>query len=145
MEAMQCAKYYQYVGRSLTSRSLHYWDVLAGFKIKRLAYEDIKKNTDEPKTPLVNEKDGQRKVINWLPIFVDFISQIYGTLGPLSHALRAESEVAPELPDPARPNIISDPIQRFGSSGSMISELEARLSHNGEIFQNDDKRTFIKI
>ena len=64
IEAVHCAHYYRSVGRILTSDSLHYDNVLSSFKIERKAYEAMKKDQTEPKVPLVNDKNGDRRIIN---------------------------------------------------------------------------------
>ena len=66
IEAVHCAHYYRSVGRSLNSDSLHYTNVLAAFKVERMAYEVIKDDAGDPKVPLVNDKDGDRKIMNWV-------------------------------------------------------------------------------
>jgi hypothetical protein len=55
IEAMHCAQYYRSIGRSLSSESLHYDNVLMAFKTERKAYEAMKDDQTEPKVPVLSD------------------------------------------------------------------------------------------
>jgi hypothetical protein len=57
----------------------------------------------------------------------------------LIHVLREDPEVPDEVIDPLLPNCY------YGESGSLIAELESRLSHSGPIFNNDNATVYMKI
>ena len=136
--AMYAAEYYTSIDRSMTVPSMHYNNVLKSFKIEWETYQDLR-DQDSPDVPLINDKDNDRKVIKWVPVFLDCLNRSYGISGPLSYILRD---------DPAVPDEASDPLQAssyFGVSGSLHDELNARLSHDGPIYKNDNCSVFLKI
>ena len=61
---------------------MHYNNVLAGFKIDYEAYRVLKKQ-DASDVPLTSDKDKDKKVIKWLPLFDDAMSRTFGTKGLL--------------------------------------------------------------
>ena len=115
-----------------------YSSVLATFKIEYEACLSIK-DEDDAKVPKINDKDNDRKIIRWAPIFKDCLSSSFGSRGPLIYVLREEPEVPDEVIDPLLPNCY------YGESGSLIAELESRLSHSGPIFKNDNATVYMKI
>ena len=82
------------------------------FSIKWDTYQDLC-DQDEPDVPLVSNKDGDRKIIKWVPIFLDcLLEHSYGIRGPLVYALRDDPTVPPEAQDPLEPQ------SYYGSSGT---------------------------
>ena len=55
------------------------------------------------------------------------------------YVLREDPEVPDEIIHPLLPNCY------YGESGSLIAELESRLSHSGPIFKNDNATVYVKI
>ena len=139
IEAVHCAHYYKAVGRSFTSDRLHYDNVLAAFKIERQAYEAMKEDQAEPKVSLVNDKDGDRRIINWIAAFQDHCNMCFGAYGPLAYVIRDNATVEPEAQDPL------DATSYYGKSGSLAQELVNRIKHNGPIYKSDNGRVFMKI
>ena len=136
--AMNAAEYYTSIDRTMTVPSMHYNNVLKSFKIEWETYQDLR-DQDPPEVPLISDKENDRKVIKWVPVFLDCLTRSYGINGPLSYVLRDD----PEVPDEA-----NDPLQAtsyFGASGSLHDELTARLSHDGPIYKNDNCSVFLKI
>ena len=136
--AVKAAEYYTSIGRSMTANSMHYNQVLKQFKVEWDTYQNLR-DQDEPDVPLVNDKDGDRKVIKWVPTFMDSLSRTYGIHGPLVYVLREDSLVPPEADDPLEDE------SYFGESGSLHDELIKRLVHTGPIYKNDNTSVFIKI
>jgi hypothetical protein len=136
--AMHAAKYYTSIGRNINAVNMHYGNVLTGFKTDYEAYSLLKKQ-DEPDAPLVNDKDKEKKVIKWMPLFEDALSRTFGSKGPLIYVLRDNVDVPTEADDPLDPNC------HYGQSGSMIEELILRLPHSGPIFKDDNKTVFLMI
>jgi hypothetical protein len=136
--AMHAAKYYASIGRSITAVNMHYGNVLTGFKTDYEAYSLLKKQ-DEPDAPVVNDKDKEKKIIKWMPLFEDALSRTFGSKGPLIYVLRENADVPSEVDDPLDPN------SHYGQSGSMIEELTKRLPHSGPIFKDDNKTVFMMI
>ena len=71
--AVQASKYYDSIGRPMDSDNMHYNKVLSAFKIDWDAYVNLK-SQDSPEVPLVNDKDNDRKVIKWVPTFLDCLA-----------------------------------------------------------------------
>ena len=136
--AADCARFYRDVGRELTYANMHYDSVLAGFKIDYDAYR-VLKNQDSPKVPLVNEKDRDKKVIKWIPLFEDAMSRTFGAKGPLRYVIRETAEVETEVLDPLLPN------KHYGKHGSMMEDLINRLPHDGPTYKDDNKTVFMII
>jgi hypothetical protein len=136
--AMNAAIYYTSIGRALNTNSMHYTNVLTSFKIEWEDYESLK-SQDDPTVPVVNDKDNDRKVIKWVPIFLDCVSRTYGSRGPLAYVLRDTAEVPTELEDPLLQH------SYYGQSGSLFEELIARLPHTGAIYRNDNATVYMLI
>lgn len=136
--AADCARFYRDVGRELTYANMHYDNVLAGFKIDYDAYR-VLKNQDSPKVPIVNEKDRDKKVIKWIPLFEDVMSRTFGAKGPLRYVIRETAEVETEILDPLLPD------KHYGKHGSMMEDLINRLPHDGPTYKDDNKTVFMAI
>ena len=122
----------------LSHDSMHYNKVLKNFKVEWETYHNPC-DQDEPDFPLIRDKEGDRKVIKWVPIFLYSLTRTYGIHGPLVYILRED----PEVPDE-----VNDPLDResyFGASGSLHEELVAHLVHTGVIYNNDDTYVFMEI
>jgi hypothetical protein len=136
--AMHAMKYYDAIGRVPTDANMHYGNVLSGFKSDYEAYVLLKKQ-DEPEVPLIQDKDKEKKVIKWSPLFEDALSRTFGSKGPLIYVLRDSVDVPNEDNDPLEANA------HYGTSGSMIEELITRLPHTGPIYRDDNKTVFMMI
>lgn len=136
--AMHAAKYYTSIGRAITAANMHYGNVLTGFKTDYEAYCLLKKQ-DEPEAPVVNDKDKEKKIIKWMPLFEDALSRTFGSKGPLIYVLRDNAAVPTETDDPLDENC------HYGQSGSMIEELILQLPHSGPIFKDDNKTLYLMI
>ncbi len=136
--AMNAAEYYTSIGRVMTVPTMHYNNVLKSFKTEWETYQDLR-DQDAPEVPLINDKDSDRKVIKWVPVFIDCLNRSYGIHGPLSYVLRENPLVPTEQEDPLQPDTY------YGASGSLHEELIARLPHSGPIYKNDNCSVFLKI
>lgn len=136
--AMHAMKYYDAIGRAPTDANMHYSNVLSGFKSDYEAYVLLKKQ-DDPDVPLIQDKDKEKKVIKWSPLFEDALSRTFGSKGPLIYVLRDTIDVPDEDNDPL------DARAHYGTSGSMIEELINRLPHTGPIYRDDNKTVFMMI
>ena len=97
--AADAARYYQAIDRTPTTANMHYTNVLKVFNLEWEAYEAVKSEGD-PKIPKINDRDGDRKVIRWAPIFLNMLENTHGARGPLLYVLRDEPVVPPEANDP---------------------------------------------
>ena len=143
--AMKAARYYQSINRTMNPSNMHYTNVLSAFKIEEEAYADLIKKP-EPDVPLINDKDNDRKVIKWVPNFLDCLSRTYGSKGPLVYVLRDVVPVPAEVDDP----LLTDPTTSvvnsyYGQSGCLHDELIARLPHVGPIYKHDNATVFLKV
>ena len=107
---------------------MHNNNVLSSFKIDWYAYVNPK-SQDSPEVPLVNDKDNGRKVIKWVPTFLDCLARTYGARGPLSYVLQDDATVPAEANGPLDANTY------YGQSCSLRDELVARLPHTGVIYK----------
>ena len=98
------------------------------FKTERKAYEAMKDHQSEQKVPMLSDKDGDHKVINWIPAIQDHCLMCFGALRPLAYIIREKSELLPEAEDPL------DNTSYYGKSGSLIQELVKRVPHSGPIY-----------
>ena len=136
--AMNATKYYSAVQRATTVANMHYGNVLTGFKMDFDAYILLRKQED-PEVPLVNDKDKDKKIIKWMPLFEDALSRTFGSKGPLIYVLRDTVAVPSEVDDPLDVNA------HYGRSGSMLEELIQRLPHTGPIYRDDNKTVYLLI
>ena len=136
--AADAAHYYQAIGRTPTTTNMHYTNVLKDFKLEWEAFQAVKKE-DFPKVPRINDRDGDRKVIRWVPIFLNMLENTHGARGPLLYVLREDQDVPLEADDPLEPDAY------YSASGSLITELIARLPHTGPIFKSNNAAVYMKI
>ncbi len=127
----------------MTNANMHYGNVLHNFKVEYEAYTALK-DEEAPKAPNVNDKDNDRKVIKWAPIFKDWITCTFGHKGPLIYVLRDEATVPDQDLDPLGTNA-GKIDSYFGESGSLQDELVARLPHSGLIYKHDNASVFLLI
>jgi hypothetical protein len=136
--AIHAAEYYTAINRTMIPANMHYTQVLKEFKVEWDSYQDLK-SQDDPSVPLINDKDNDRKIIRWVPIFIDCLTRTYGVRGPLAYVLREDEDVPDEGDDPLANNA------HYGASGSLHDELIARLPHTGPVFKNDNTSVFLLI
>ncbi len=136
--AMQAVKYYTSIGRIPNEINMHYGNILSTFKTDYEAYALLRKQ-DAPEVPTLNDKDKEKKVIKWAPLFEDALSRTFGSKGPLIYVLRETAAVPSEADDPLEAGC------HYGASGSMLEELVKRLPHTGPIYQDDNKTVFMMI
>ena len=143
--AANAATYYTSIGRVMTPANMHHSNILAAFKIEWDAYQDLKKE-DVPKCPAINDRDNDRKVIKWAPIFQDCLARTYGSRGPIIYVLRDTSAVPTEADDHLSIDDATGAVDAYyGSSGCFHDELVARLSHTGPIYKHDSASIYMLI
>ena len=106
------ARYYASIGRTMDASSMHYGNILSTFKIEWDAYGEIM-SEDDPKVPKIVDRDGDRRIIRWAPIFLDSLYAIIGAKVPLCYFLREEPIVPLEGNDPLDQNAY------YGASGGL--------------------------
>ena len=120
--ALNAIKCYNSIGRAMNPGSMHWINVLTNFQLERQFYESLKEQ-DGSRVPFIGDKDSDRKVIKWFPIFLDCLSCTFGSHGPLSYVLCDHARVRSEAVDPLQHHA------HYGSSGSLLEELNVCLSH----------------
>ena len=136
--ACHASKYYKAIGRTMTAANMHYTNVLQNFKVDWEAYQALREE-DAPKAPSINDKDNDRKVIKWSPIFKDALARTYGHHGPLIYVLRENVAVETEAEDPLDADATTGVVNSYhGKSGSLQDELAARLPHTGPIYKHNN-------
>ena len=85
------------------------------------------------------DKDQDKKIIKWVPIFQDCASRTYGSRGPIDYILRDNVNVATEADNPL------DNQAYYGTNGSLLSELTSHLPHTGAIYKNDNTTVYMMI
>ena len=106
---------------------MHYVNVPGKFKTDYNVYVLPKKQTS-PEVPLVSDKDKERKIIKWVPLFDDALLRTFGSNFILVYIVRENSEVPDVRDDSLTEN------EHYGASGSMLKELINPLPHTGTIF-----------
>ena len=99
----------------------------------------MKEDQADFKVPLVNDKDRDRRIMNWIAAFQDHCNMCFGALGPLAYVIRENATVETEPQDSLEPN------SYYGKSRSLAQELIDRIAHTGPIFKSDNGRVFMKI
>ena len=94
---------------------------------------------DDPKVPKIVDRDGDRRIILWAPIFLDDPDAIIGAKGTLIYVLRDEPI------GPLEGNDTLDQNAYYGAGGGLANELVARLPHIGIINKNDNAEVYQKI
>ena len=117
--ASDAAKFYVSVGRTTTNVNMHYTNVLQDFKLEHEGYTALK-NPVASKGSVINDKDNDRKVIKWAPIFKDCLTRTFGHRGPLIYVLREESAVPDEALDPLNVDDTTGVVNSYhGKNGSL--------------------------
>ena len=114
---------------------MHYANVLQGFAVD---WEDCKdlKEEDTLTASAIIDKDYDREVIKWAPIFKDCLLCTFDHVGPLIYVLREDETVLYEAYDPLQVNTTTGVINSyFRKSGSLQDELVVRLPHTGPIYK----------
>ena len=106
-------KYYIEIGRTPNFYNMHYVNMLGEFNTYYDAYVLRKKETS-PEVSLVSDKDKEKKIIKWVPLFEDSLSRTFRSKGPLVYIVRETSEVPDVEDDTLTTN------EHYGASGSML-------------------------
>ena len=112
--AANAARYYASINNTMDASSMNYENVLSTFKIEWEAYKEIM-SEDDPKVPKIVDRDGDRRIIRWSPIFLDNLDAIIGDKGPLRYALRDEPI------GPLEGNDTLDQNAYYGASGGLAN------------------------
>ena len=117
---------------------MNYVNKLEDFKTDYDADVLLKKQTS-PEVSLVSDKDKEKKIIKWVPLFEYALSRTFGSKGPLIYIVQENAKVPGVGDDTLTVNT------HYGASGSMLEELINRLPNAGPIFRDDNETFFIMI
>ena len=75
---------------------------------------------------------------------MDCVDRTFGARGPLSYVLR-DSAIVPEVEVDALHEDDGVVMAYYGSSGSLLAELQKRLPHTGTIYKTDNNSIYIMV
>ena len=131
--AAAAVRYYQSIGRDITSTNMHYSNVLKNFGEQWEALK-AKQESDEPTVPKITRS---LPIVKWTESFEDHLHEIIGIRSiPLAYLIR--EEVAQVFPPP--PLLPNRPYSQ--EHGSVVGELIARANHNNTKYKDDNQRLF---
>ena len=130
--------YYLSIGRVSDYNNTNYINVLADFKTDHDAYSLLWKQYSLD-TTCVNDKDKEKNIIKWVPLFKDALSRTFGSKGTLVYVIHESAIFPDETDDPL------DAESHYGAAGSLLEELIQRLPHDRPIFKDDNKTVFMMI
>ena len=121
--------YYRDTGRSMTPANMHFNNVLRDFYVEWLALETMADN-DAPTLPLLSKNNPPLK---WCESFKQYLYAKFGVRKvPLLYVIRENEDVTPEAEDTLLEG------KAYGESGSLLSDLIARLSHDSPLYKSDN-------
>ena len=137
--------YYTDTGRTVTSINMHYNNVLKDFYIEWKAIESMAEET-KADVPLIDKNNPPLK---WIDTFEDFLMNTFGVRKtPLAYVTRQTVDVPPEVCPVGDTTMVIDPLttgEAFGSSGAVLDDLIARLSHIHPLYKSDNAKVYSYI
>ena len=134
--ACDLVRYYQTVGRDLTSANIQWNQVMSNFEIQWKALKE-KKDEDDPDVPTITKA---LPIIKWTEAFQDFLHRVIGArMIPLAYVIRTNPQVPGTAPTLA-------PNQPHSTEhGSVEEELIARASHTHALFRDDNSVVYYHL
>ena len=134
--ACDLVRYYQTVGRELTSANIQWNQVMSNFEIQWKALKE-KKDEDDPDVPTITKA---LPIIKWTEAFQDFLHRVIGArMIPLTYAIRTNPQV-PGIAPTLAPNQ-----PHSTEHGSVEEELIARASHTHALFRDDNSVVYYHL
>ena len=125
--------YYTSIGRDLTPANMNYTLVLKDFYTEYEAAISLAKE-NKPDVPVLHKNNPPLK---WIESFKDCLFRTYGIRKtPLLYVIRDNDTVPDEESDPLTAR------KAYGSSGSLLDELIARLDHTDPLFKSDNASVY---
>jgi hypothetical protein len=131
--ASQAFHYYKSIEREVTPANMNYTQVLKDFYTE---YESVIALSSEakPDVPLLHKNNTPLK---WIESFRDCLFRTYGLRKtPLLYVVRKTVEVLPEAEDALLLH------KAYGTSGSILDELIARLAHDDPLYKSDNATVY---
>ena len=134
--ACDLVRYYQTVGRELTSANIQWNQVMSNFEIQWKALKD-RKDKDDPDVPTITKA---LPIIKWTEAFQDFLHRVIGArMIPLAYVIRTDPQV-PGIAPTLAPNQ-----PHSTEHGSVEEELIARASHTHALFRDDNSVVYYHL
>ena len=134
--ACDLVRYYQTVGRDLTSANIQWNQVMSNFEIQWKALND-RKDEDYPDVPTITKA---LPIIKWTEAFQDFLHKVIGArMIPLAYVIRTDPQV-PGIAPTLAPNQ-----PHSTEHGSVEEELIARASHTHALFRDDNSVVYYHL
>ena len=125
--------YYISIDRDVKASNMNYSNVLKDFHTE---YESVIALSDETK-PSVPALSKNNSPLKWIESFRDCLFRTYGLRKtPLLYVIRDDVNPADEFTDP----LVAG--KAYGSSGSIIDELIARLTHADPLYKSDNASVY---
>ena len=125
--------FYESIGRDIKATNMNYSNVLKDFYTE---YESVIALSEEtkPSVPLLTKNNTPLK---WIESFKDCLFRTYGVRKtPLLYVIRDAATPPSEVDDP----LVAG--KAYGSSGSILDELIARLDHDDPLFKSDNASVY---
>ena len=137
--AVSCelVRYYNEVGRTLTTANIQWTHVGKNFEIQWKALQDKKKEDESPDVPKITKA---LPIMKWTEAFYDYLSRVIGKRTiPLAYVTREKSEVPAAIPTLAQDQPHST------EHGSVEEELIARAKHDHPLYRDDNAEVYYAI
>ena len=134
--ACDLVRFYQTVGRNLTTANIQWNQVMSNFEIQWKALKD-RKDEDDPDVPKITKG---LPIIKWTEAFHNFLNRVIGVrMIPLVYVIRID----PQVPGPAPTLAPNQP--HSTEHGSVEGELIARASHTHALFRDDNSLVYYHL
>ena len=134
--ACDLIRYYQTMGRDLTSANIEWNQVMSNFEIQWKALKE-RKDEDDPDVPKITKA---LPIIKWTEAFQDFLNRVIGArIIPLAYVIRID----PQVPGNAPPLAANQP--HSTEHGSVEGELVARAAHTHALFRDDNSVVYYHL
>ena len=134
--ACDLVRYYQTVGRELTSANIQRNHVMSNFEIQWKALKE-KKDEDDPDGPTITKA---LPIIKWTEAVQDFLHRVIGArMIPLAYVIRTNPQV-PGIAPTLAPNQ-----PHSTEHGSVEEELVARASHTHALFRDANSVVYYRL
>ena len=111
--ATYAVKYYRSIGHVADYDNMKYVNILADFKTDNDAYSLLWKQ-NPPDTRFVSNKDNEKNIIKWVPIFEDALLCTFWSKGILVYVIHESTIVSDVTNDPL------DADSHYGAAGFLL-------------------------
>ena len=133
--AAKLIRYYEAVGRTVTTSNIMWGTVIKNFAVQWKALEENKK-AEKPAAPKISKA---LPVIKWSEAFTDYLHRVIGAqMAPFAYIIRDEAVV------PAIGAIATDK-PHSEQHGSIEVELLARASHDHPLYRDDNATVYFSL